>query len=380
MINCSSPYIILKRREFAVNVLEEPTTDKKVRKRLRDSKMKKLIRFFIVFLLLYPLPAAALQVEVGEPDTAATTLSAASTAAVQGPLQITVTLIRPSKPRMGDLVEVEVKVVAQPQITLLDVDYGKTLGEWEVVDVQPGKVMYKDGHFVRVDRLRLQTFSAGQVEIPAIIQPFKGADGKAAEFHSMPVSIQVEPLPRRKGDQPGHIRGLKAPQGMTSWWLLSGVLLVLAGISAGLAWYFYRQRKLETVQAPSLPPRPPEEIARERLTALRNSDLLRTGQFKSYYIDLSDILRRYVEERFRVPAIDRTTHELMREIRQAAIQRQDVSAIRNVLEQSDMVKFAKWLPTEKEALADWQAVYDLVERTTDVLPVSQENKQEETAT
>ncbi len=344
--------------------------------RNEDKNMKKIVLLFIAIVLGLPGSGSAVKIERGAADAISATVTARRCPDIQGPMRITLTPMT-ENPKIGDRVLVEVLVEAQPSITLEKMEYPETLNDWEVVYAQLGKPDYVNGQFVRKDILTLQTFVSGEVQIPALIQKFSGPDGKASEFHSAPIIIKVKHLLPRENDEPGKIRGLKDPRGMTSWWLLGSVLLAAGVLAAALFW-FDRYRKLrQQTEASAAPTRPADEIAKERLLALRNSTLILKGQWKKYYSELSGIARHYIENQFRIPAIDRTTHELLREIKGTAIPRQDVNAIRNVLEQSDMVKFAKFQPMEKEAQADWIQIYEAVEHTTRIMQETQQQEQEE---
>ena len=81
---------------------------------------------------------------------------------------------------------------------------------------------------------------------------------------------------------------------------------------------------------------------------LHESGLADKGMIKEYYIRLSDIIRKYIEERFGISALDRTTWELYQEMREKKVQRQSADKIRDFLEDCDMVKFAKYIPSQKE--------------------------------
>ncbi len=328
--------------------------------------MFKIIRILPVITgLFYTLPVSALEIQTGAPAAATVTARAVAEAPAIQPITVSLSA-KTEEPRIGGPVAVEVKISTQPGLELLDFDYGETLGEWEVERVKKGKLEMADGRAVRLDTITLTTYLPGEIEVPSLIVPFRLPKGQAGEFRSAPIKIKVEPLPLRKGEKPGQWRDLKSPQGMLSTWWLIGLGL-LAAVAAGFWWYYQRRKKLAAAAGITCePPQPPEAAARQRLKILQDSDLLAGGESKVYYIELSDILRRYLEGRFNLPAIDRTTHEMAREMKSTGIKRQEQMVIREMLERSDMVKFAKALPSENEARIDWQAVADFVERTTNV--------------
>jgi hypothetical protein len=118
------------------------------------------------------------------------------------------------------------------------------------------------------------------------------------------------------------------------------------------------------------PPKPPEILARERLENLKRSNYSGTNNYQAYYVELSDILRRYLEGRYLISAPDKTTAELSKELK-LILERSDVASLRDFLERSDMIKFAKASPDIREMEQDWELIKDFVERTT---PVRQESE------
>lgn len=123
------------------------------------------------------------------------------------------------------------------------------------------------------------------------------------------------------------------------------LLLIVVGVAVA---FIYFKKKRHSTEETVAPPRPPEEIAMEAFRSLQGMGLVQKGMVKEYYIKLSDIIRIYIEGRYGVFALDRTTWELYQEMRLRKIERAHVDKIRDFLEDCDLVKFAKYIPTEKE--------------------------------
>jgi len=100
---------------------------------------------------------------------------------------------------------------------------------------------------------------------------------------------------------------------------------------------------------PKTPPLSPEEAALEALHELFDSDLLRREMFKIYYLRLSEILRIYFEKRYKILAVESTTTEIMSALKGLSLSSDLMSQIGWVLENSDLAKFAKWIPTPAES-------------------------------
>ena len=165
--------------------------------------------------------------------------------------------------------------------------------------------------------------------------------------------------------QGADIRDVKPPLTLPAnfLWLLFAFLMLAM---LAFAWFvrpWLRRRKRERPAA-RVPPVSPWVRALKDLELLRQAGLVAGGRQKDYYTRLSDILRRYIEDRFEIPAPEMTTPEflsqMMTETRLSVSQK---DAIRAFLERCDMVKFAKYLSNEHEAEQSFALVKAFVRDT-----------------
>jgi len=157
------------------------------------------------------------------------------------------------------------------------------------------------------------------------------------------------------------IRPLKEPVEIAGDFPLAGFLIfILALIVTVMIFIYFKKRKQTAVTTAKEPLKSPEEIAIEELNALREKKLEEKGLIKEHYIEISDIIRKYIEGKFRVFALDRTTWEVYQEIRGRKIPRQSVDKIKDFLEDCDMVKFAKYIPGRREIEENFKMAEDVV--------------------
>ncbi|MEK6732184.1 MAG: hypothetical protein AABY55_01010 [Candidatus Omnitrophota bacterium] len=143
--------------------------------------------------------------------------------------------------------------------------------------------------------------------------------------------------------------------------ILPFTALILTALAIAAFIYFKKKKAEEKTYAP---PMPAEEIAREALKALKEKKLIEKGLIKDFYIGLSDIIRTYIENRYRIFAMDRTTWELFQEMKSKRIERQHVDKINYFLEDCDMVKFAKYTPDQKEVEDIYKKAEEIIDITT----------------
>ena len=154
-------------------------------------------------------------------------------------------------------------------------------------------------------------------------------------------------------DSKGDIKDVKTPVYLEiTFWdkvqlhkakIILGIILLLVLI---FILYWFRRRKNQPKGSPikKVEVKSPYQIAWERFIALQNKSLYSKGMIKDHYVELSNILRWYVEGQFGVNASEETTDEIIKNLRSNGIHRGDIGKLKRVLEQADMVKFAKAKP------------------------------------
>ncbi|MCX5681537.1 MAG: hypothetical protein NT079_04585 [Candidatus Omnitrophica bacterium] len=147
--------------------------------------------------------------------------------------------------------------------------------------------------------------------------------------------------------------------------MLLGALFLLA-LAAFLFIFLARRKKAAAIVLK----RPAHEIAYEQLAALKSKDLLRQGQLKDYYSEISNIIRHYLENRFWLRAPEMTTEEFLFYVRDnSQLVNAHKSLLREFLLACDLVKFAKYAPPFEEADAIFVSAQKLVDETKEEISV-----------
>jgi len=143
------------------------------------------------------------------------------------------------------------------------------------------------------------------------------------------------------------------------WWYAALGLGVISG--AAVAGFFFLRRR---TKAPPPPP-PPDEVAWEALRRLVALDLISKGEIERFYVLLSSILRQYIEGRFGVRAPERTTQEFLEEASRSPELGRHRDRLKEFLELSDMVKFARYEPDPPVIQASFDTVKRFIEETAE---------------
>jgi hypothetical protein len=94
---------------------------------------------------------------------------------------------------------------------------------------------------------------------------------------------------------------------------------------------------------------PPYEEALATLDAIVAQDLPGKAAYKAYYTLVTDTVRRYIERRYGLPMLERTTDEIRHTLIGSEIQPTQQLSVINMLTDADLVKFAKVTPDNANA-------------------------------
>lgn len=156
------------------------------------------------------------------------------------------------------------------------------------------------------------------------------------------------------------------------WWgILRWVLLALAIVGIGVGGYYLitylrnRYGNALTTDVPTEPLRPAEEVALEKLDAIREQKIWQNGQVKEYHTQLTDVVREYIARRFEVSSTEQTSDETLRAMRGLLSEKKELyDDLRKMLTLADLVKFAKWTTTPDENELSLRSAYTFVKETT----------------
>lgn len=131
------------------------------------------------------------------------------------------------------------------------------------------------------------------------------------------------------------------------------ILIVLITI------YFTKKNKIVVLKSEK-PKIPAHIIALQSLEKIKNEQIWKEEKTKEYYSSISDTIRLYIEERFKVNALESTTAEIMKAFRSQVVDKESKDKLQQLLMLSDLVKFAKQFPIISEHTFTLQNAFDFV--------------------
>lgn len=209
--------------------------------------------------------------------------------------------------------------------------------------------------------LRLEVLDVGEKAIADVALLVEGPSGPRRLVVPGPKVKSVSSLP-----EDAAMRDIKGPAvvAVASYALLVALAAVAGALLFGLILWRVLARRAHAILA--APPEPAHLRALRELAALRALDLPGKGRTKQLYLRLSEIVRRYLGERFAFNAIDLTTPELLAALRRLEAVGLDYGGFEAFCREADLVKFARLEPTDAECVGALDAARSFVERTVAV--------------
>lgn len=216
--------------------------------------------------------------------------------------------------------------------------------------------LYTRRHLTGIDaKVRLTSFDSGSYVLPYMPLYLRRLDGGTDTLWFKGPMLYVNTIPidtttfKAYDIKPQMTYPISAKEVFT--WL--GVLLGVAGIVALLIWIAKRRKAHKPIFGSLKPQEPAHIVALKALDKIKAQQLWKHNKVKLYYTQLTETLRLYLRDRWHIQAMEQTSSEMMDALQNAA--KQDPALAKNVLAHlqemltvSDLVKFAKYIPSEDE--------------------------------
>jgi hypothetical protein len=157
------------------------------------------------------------------------------------------------------------------------------------------------------------------------------------------------------------------PVSKFNWWPLIIALIAIAlGYLGWIIWKRYRARKMA--------PRDPYQVALEEFGKIEAMQLPERGESERYVALMVDVMRKYFSHKVPDARMSDTSGQLLIRVRSAQL---GDGSLQNVLDQGDLVKFARatvGVESAKEIGANARALVDLVEKQLAPPPEAEKEK------
>lgn len=225
----------------------------------------------------------------------------------------------------------------------------------------------------------LTPLELGEVSIPPItVYTSVDAGYPDEESHLSTQEIKISVSGVIKEEQP-QLKDILPPEKVyerTYLLIYIVVGLLIFGMLIYLITRYLKKRRLsaakEIGEGDSTPPISPYEEAIIALKNLEEQRLIGRSEYKQLYLQLTEILKRFVERFYGFGATEMTTYELTAYLLDHPQPNLSLEDVRGILSQADLVKFARFTPEPEMAYKDFNGVKDIIEKAARPNPVARD--------
>ncbi|RMG88378.1 MAG: hypothetical protein D6712_03730 [Chloroflexi bacterium] len=237
-------------------------------------------------------------------------------------------------PLVGQPITLTLSVETEPIIEILKWPTLPSDMRYLVLDIGDVAIQEQENLRTYQQMFRMVIWSSGDFEPPDMPIEYREGGEEIYTVVPTPVFISVPSTLIGVGDT---LKPVKPPIDLPVFpWLLAVVAIAALG---GASWWGWRQYKERQIPPPVAEPTALEK-AMEQLEELETL----IEEPMAFYPALADCLRTFIENGLKIPACEMTTTELIEALTRQDIKLEAIAQLQRILEQTDIVKFAKQLP------------------------------------
>ena len=248
---------------------------------------------------------------------------------------------------VGDPVELALTVTHPAGYHVISPELPEIWGDFIIKSQSPPlTITNDDGSETTAMLIDARLFAPGEFSTPPLALNVTDGTGQLRELTVAPAAVNIASV-LVEGDT--QLRDIK-PQAELPFlnllpWIAGGLLL--AALAAG-AYLLWKRRQAQLALA-AIDNRLPHEVAFDELERIGRLGLPEQGRFKEHYTLVSDTVRLYIERTYYVPMLERTTGEIRYSLKQTTLSQANTAQLIAFLDESDLVKFSTYKPSESSA-------------------------------
>lgn len=273
---------------------------------------------------------------------------------------------------IGEAINFNIEISSSKEYQFILPDFKDTLSNFEIIEKGKIDTTLTETKLIYKQNIKLISFDSGYFEIPSlkILYHLKSDSSKFIDYRSISTnkhSITVNTIAIDTTETFKDIKPI-VDVPFSIWEIIEYIYLLIAIIILSIIGYYiykkYFKNKIKIEEDLPYDPKIPADIlAIEALKKLQNEKLWQNGEYKEYYTKLTDILRIYIYRVFEFDARDMTSSEILEHLKLKYKEEEIIHNLKYILENADLVKFAKEKPYQDINFKVIELAYNFVEKT-----------------
>ena len=212
----------------------------------------------------------------------------------------------------------------------------------EIVEVAPADTVGREGNSLKVSRVyTITSFDERLYAIPALKVKVNGKSYQGATSALKVITMDVDTLHPNQFFPPKDVQDnpFQWSEFAPYFWL--SLLLIALALTGFYLYLRLRENKPVITRIRIVRHIPPHQRALNAIEKIKAERMPSGEDQKAYYTQLTDTLRKYIQERFGFNAMEMTSDQIIDQLRQAGDQKM-IDELRELFRTADLVKFAKY--------------------------------------
>lgn len=234
----------------------------------------------------------------------------------------------------------------------------------EIIDKFSDTIIDLNGAKQWIGKYKVTCWDSGKVEVPSVNFLL---NGKQFKFDTYQLEFNLSEKIAGKEIYEIKESFFQLPEFLKSWidflkknwWWILILLVVLSGLIIWLIRIF--KKKNQALNELTL-----EEKAIQKIDELNSKRLWSKNKLKEHYVELSYILRLYLSQKLTLNLLEKTSEEAILLLSTFELEETLLDEIQLILEQSDLVKFAKSTPEEFVIIKNSNLTKEIIKRIAEI--------------
>lgn len=269
------------------------------------------------------------------------------------------THVEPDSGYIGDVFTITYSITLPDQARILSPRFEEVIPDFRIL-TQSSDTRFDEAQYTRIFTVQVAAFDTGYQVIPAV--EFKIQDTTEKSFKTLcsdSIRIKILSTLQKVQSPPEVYEPLPVPIFTTRQKVILLILLILLILSIIGILYRHRTRILEGRKSEA--PINPFDEAKQSFLALEKKSYLEKGEWKAFYMELTAILKRYIERSFYLHIIDLPTADLVPVLKKE-IAHIWTDKMTDLIRYSDLVKFARLESSVEQGLKDLKQAREWCEK------------------
>ncbi|MFL2570773.1 MAG: hypothetical protein ACJ0QL_02705 [Parvicellaceae bacterium] len=273
---------------------------------------------------------------------------------------------------------ISIDEISFPQFKLKDT-LGNNWELWAIDSLKTSNYEAENGEFITKisQNIQIANFDTGRYEFPPIYALVNDEKIFTESLNFTVKSIKISEDESIKKIKELKIDPLSFFERIIIWLKKYGIYLVLIIILVIILLLLVNKlkpkKKENSITAPSIPV---PVILLEKLHQIEEKKLWQNGKHKQYFTEITDVTKEFIEYRYQVPTFEKTSIEIINALNLTLIDQQWIVKLEKLFTISDLVKFAKLLPTNQENSYAIETTKAFIENERDDLPLNNSEDKE----